>query len=245
MSNLKPMMALLIVLALSFSTMDRMYVQDIRPDGSSTIQKTMDLSIFANKLSASSFQAMADFCARSSQVSCSVDAASKTVTIKESLASGSYYSVNSEYGFPFITQTLTIDRIPNDMFGASLNTILAAANITAPDQSAVQALNLHDDNNASASVLKAIGANYTYIVTMPSSVSEARSGGYNAAIDGDSATFDLVQVLSQSQPMVLVSGQINSFVVVIIIGIIVLGALAYSFFGSKPSKTRKKKAGKK
>jgi len=163
--------------------------------------------------------------------------------IKEPLSPGNYYTVDTVYGFPFVTQTVTINSIPNDMFGESLNTILAAANITA--SGVVQPLVISGDNNASVAALEMLKANFTYTVTMPSSVSEARSGSYDAIIQGTDARFDLIQVLSQSQPMVVVTNQVNSFVVVCILGVIVLAALAYSFFGSRPSKTSKKTGVKK
>ncbi len=236
---MKPIIALLIVMALSFATVDQSYVQVISADGTSTIQKTMDISIFSNQLHGSALQAMAAFCSSSTKESCSVDIASKTLTIKEALAPGNYYTIDTEYGFPFVTQTLAIQSIPNDMFGDSLNTILAAANITG--SGVVQPLVMSGDNNASVAALKMLNANFTYTVVMPASVSTAASGGYGAVVQGADAKFDLIQVLSQSQPMVIVTEQINSFVVVCIIGVIVLAALAYSFFSSRPSKTSKKK----
>ncbi len=239
----KPIIALLIVMALSFATVDQSYVQDISADGTSSLQKTMDISIFSNQLSNSTLLAMAAFCSSTTKVACSVDTVSKTLTIKETLPPGSYYSVETQYGFPFITQTVTIDRIPNDMFGDSLNTILAASNITT--SGVVQALNIRDNNSASVAALRALNANFTYTVEMPASISTAQSGAYAAAIQGTEARFDLIEVLSQSQPMVVVTSQINAFAVVGIIGVIALAALAYSFFSMRPAKGSKKTGVKK
>jgi len=242
-SPLRQIIALSIFLALSSATMDQTFVQDVRKDGTSTIEKTMDISIFANQLPGSSLQMMADFCSKTTKASCSVDTASKIITIKEAFAPGSYYSVDSEFGLPYTTETLTIERIPNDRFGQTLNMILAAANIS--DSGGVPALNLRSDNNQSAMVLRKLKANLTYTVKMPSAVAEAKAGSYSASIDGNNARFDLIEVLSQSQPMVVVTKETNVVAVVVIIMVIVLAALAYSFFATRPSKTRKKKAGKK
>jgi hypothetical protein len=237
--------ALLLVLALSCAVMDQSYIQVVDRDGSSTIQKTMDISLYTGQLPAVSLQRMADYCAGTTKISCSVDVDSGKVAIIEKFQPGGYYSFESAYGIPFTTRTLVVGSIPNDRFGQSLAAILAGANITTGQETgAADALDLRDKTNPeSAMYLEKFRANLTYSIVMPSDISGADAGNYTAATDGSTATFDLVQVLERSSAMTVASREINSPAIVVIAGVIVVAGLALAFFTSKPrhaAKRRKK-----
>jgi hypothetical protein len=226
--------AILLILALASATIDQRYLQTFSADGSSTIEKYMEVSIFASQLPDASLERMSQFCAASSKINCSVDIKNKTIVVSERFGTGGYYSSETDYGLPFITQTVSIERIPNDRFGSTLEIILSSADITGAESGTVSALNLRDKSNQeTAMYLKKFKANLSYTVVMPAAVFSASAGNYSAQIDGQYARFDLLKVLDQSQPMRIASREINSAAIVAIIGLIVLAALALTFFGSK------------
>jgi hypothetical protein len=61
-------------------------------------------------------------------------------------------------------------------------------------------------------------------------------------VDGNSVTFDVVTLMEESAPVVIKSSELNMGYLIILAAAVVLGALAFSFFNSKPiKKTAKKK----
>jgi hypothetical protein len=95
-------------------------------------------------------------------------------------------------------------------------------------------------NSEVVAALRLIQANITYTVVMPVAVSEAGAGNASGSIDGSSASFDLVEVLDASKPITVKSRELNLGYLVAIAGVVVLVALALSFFGMKPAKRRKR-----
>lgn len=244
---MRQILALLVLAAFSFAAMDQNYTQVVNPDGSSTIQKTMEITMFANQLPASSLKLMAAYCASNADFQCSVDVAGKTLTIAEDFQQGEYYTSSSDFGIPFITYSIQVQKIPNDIFGDDLEKMLLAANISSMGGQPVDALDLSDqaNNPQSAAFLRKLNTSMTYTITMPAGVYSATSGNYTAKMEGQTAAFDLVEVLNQSEPMTIVARQVNSAAIVAIIGVIVLAALAISFFSGKPSKGKAKARRKK
>lgn len=138
----------------------------------------------------------------------------------------SYYTFTKEYGF-FTTTTLTINRVPTDRFDASINRILSKAGVSSGEGSAT-ALDLNDKkgNSVKAAAFKEAGITINYSITMPG---------------GTAQSFDLVALLEDSKPIVLAESELNYWLLSLIIGVIVLAAFAYSFFGGKKVKKTKKR----
>jgi hypothetical protein len=229
----------LILSMLSAAALDQSYVQTVSRDGSSTIWKTMDLTIFANQLPAVAMQRMYEVCKSSPEISCDVDVEGKKVTISDSFTAGSYYTYSSDYGIPYITHTLTINQVPNDRFTVLLNKLLLAANTTASGGAAARPISLRDTaaNAQTAAFLRQFNISITYTANMPQAISDA---GPDAVINGSSASFDLGKVMEHSTPLIVRSSELNVPALIVIAAVIVLGALTLSFFGTKASRTKKK-----
>jgi hypothetical protein len=232
----KELFALLLVSLIGSAAIDQEYIQNVSKDGSSKIVKTSELSLFSGILSKDALANMDAVCKTTAKIDCSVDVEAKTVTITESFNPGGYYTFDTDFGFPYITNTMTINRVPTDKFANSLERLLILANATEPSQGgSVQPLDIRDaeGNRENVQFLKRFKANLTYTVIFPFPVSEARAGNASGVVDGSTVRFDLVEVLDQSQPMVIVSREVNWGYFVAIAGVAVLAALAVSFFRAK------------
>ncbi|MEW6722302.1 MAG: hypothetical protein AB1324_03505, partial [Candidatus Micrarchaeota archaeon] len=128
----RELLASLILISAAFAALDQTYVHTILPDGSSEMEKTMEITIFSNQLTETGLEDMRELCATSSRVRCEVDVESKTVTMWDDFETGGYYTFSSDYGIPFITHTATIVKIPTDRFSVLLQRVLIDSNATPP-----------------------------------------------------------------------------------------------------------------
>jgi len=242
---MKTELALLVLCMLSAAALDQTYVQTVERDGSSIIEKTSDLGLLSTELNFGAFERMAEVCSGSAELDCSVDVEGKTVILRDSFQSNGHYSYESEYGLPFTTHTLTIESIPTDRFSRLMDRLFDEADATGMPASSVSPLYLRDkeQNREGAELLRQVGVTIIYTVEVPSGISEAYAGEVIATIDGNTATFDLVEVLEASEPMVVKSSELNYSYIILAGGIIVLAALAWSFMSSqpKPEKPQKKR----
>ena len=231
----REILALLLLAVAAGAALDQSYVQTVSRNGTSVIGKTMQITIFSNQLTADALAKMDAFCKSQKRVVCSVDAPGKSVTMNDTFEPGGYYEFTSDYGLPFITHTLTISKIPTDRFSSILDSILVGANVTSSSGGSSGAIDLADSatNRGNAKVLRQLRANITYTVIMPMPVSGAVSGNMSGAVSGDQASFDLVGVLEQSKPIVVKSEEPNLGYITVIIGVVVIIALAVSFMSSK------------
>ncbi len=236
----REILAVLLLALVSGAALDQTYVQTVSRNGTSVIEKSMQITIFSNQLTADALAKMDAYCKAQKSAGCSVDVAGKTVTMSDVFPPGGYYEFSSDYGLPFITHTVKVTRVPTDRFSSILDGILRGANVTSSSGGSAAALDLLDAkaNRENAKVLRQLGVNITYAIVMPSPVSEASSGNYTASIDGQTARFDLVEVLDQSQPMVVRSNEANLGYLTVIAGAIVIVAIAISFMGSKTVKRK-------
>ncbi|HSB47383.1 MAG TPA: hypothetical protein VLD37_05190 [Candidatus Bilamarchaeum sp.] len=234
---------LLALLAVSCAALDQSYIQSVSRDGTSTISKTSELTLFTTVLTNKSFASMKQACESGKNLDCIVDVKAKTVTITESFSPGGYYTYSSEYGIPEVAYTLTINKIPNDKFASSLSKLLIAANISGAAEGAgsVNPIDFEDEanNREAAGILRQIRANLTYTIVMPFDVDEAHAGNITGTVSGKTVTFDLVSLLQESKPIVVRSRELNLGYIVLFIGLIAVAALAFSFFWSKPMKKKK------
>jgi hypothetical protein len=222
---MRKLIILLLLAALASGTFDQTYIQTMANDGSSVMVKTQDLSVFSNSVS---FPALVQACAALTSVRCAVSG--QTMNITENFTpNGNYYTYGSDGGFPLITDTLVITKVPNDVFGNDLAKVLAAANQTGSGGQN-SAIDLTADNGAVVSALKQFDVNLTYIVNLQTTPSQASAGNVTGTISGDRVTFNLVDVMATGRPIVIKSQELNVGALVLIIGVVVLAVLAYAFF---------------
>ncbi len=236
----REILALVLFSLASFAAFDQSYVQTVGRDGNSTIQKSMQLTIFG-QLNAQALSGMEQYCSSLTAFDCSVDPANKTVTITDAFSSGGYYEYTTDYGLPFVTHTLTITRIPTDRFSNLLDRLLAAGNVSgAGGGGSTSAIDLRDNstNIQNAAYLRQFGANITYTVVRPADVSSAAAGNVSGSVAGRQATFDLVEVLGASKPIVVKSSELNLGYITAIVGLVVIIALAVAFVRSRTVKRR-------
>jgi len=239
---MRTFLAFLLFSMLVFAPMEQSYVQTVARDGSSVIEKSTSLAIFANIITNADLERMAQVCQKSTSLRCSVDAGSKTVMMGEDFISGGYYTYKSDSGLPFTTHSVMINRIATDRFSIALDKLLITSNATqaAGGGATVRPidLNARDENRKNAALLRSIKANLTYTIIMPMPISEARAGNVSGSVDGNIAVFNLVDVIGESAPIVVKSSELNAGYLVAIIGIIALASLALSFFKMKPKKRK-------
>jgi hypothetical protein len=239
----REILALLLFSVLINAALDQSYTHTVSSDGSSTITKSMDLTIFSNILGDDAFERIDEICQANQTADCSVDKEERAITITERFSEGSYYTLTVDHGIPYVTYNLVVRRVSTDRFASSLDRLLVAAEAVEEAGGATESLNLRDEaNKESADYLERFKANITYTINMPAPVHEARAGTVNGSITGNSVQFDFIDVLRESDYMVVTSKEINYGYLSIIAMVIVLAALAVSFFrGKKPSKKSKKR----
>lgn len=239
---MRGILTLLLLVAVANAAIDQSYVQTVSRDGTSAMEKSMDVSMFS-VLSAPVLRQMADYCS-AQKMDCGVDANASKVMITEKLAPGTYYAYSVDYGLPYITYTLTAGQLPNDLFSSDLDRMMSVINAS-PSASAVKPLDLTDKagNAAALPILRRLNANLTYTVNMPAPVVEASAGNATGVISGSSATFDLISVMENGKAVTVRSQELNTAYIVPLGAAIVIVALALAFFQTKPAP--KKAAAKK
>jgi hypothetical protein len=222
------------------AAIDQSYEMRVNRDGSSVIEKSMEMNIFGADLNAAELAQVSELCQRDSRFDCSVDG--RTIMMAEGFSPGSYYTYRSDFGLLEIEHTLTINRVPTDRFSIILEDILDEAGIQEASGEAAEPIDLLDraENEEAIGVLRQFGANLTYTVAMPSGFTEARSGALEGTRIGDGAMFDLLDVMDGAQPMVVKSKELNTANIVVASMVVVLAALAITFMRTKPKKRRKK-----
>ncbi|MFH1785641.1 MAG: hypothetical protein ABH842_04390 [Candidatus Micrarchaeota archaeon] len=244
---MKRLIFALMIFSIVFASFDQSYTHDMNRNGAATIEKTMDISIFSGQLSKNAFTNMKQYCDNTMDIDCSVDVDKKTVTITEKFSSGIYYGFSADYGVPHTTYILEIERIPTNVFSQKLESILVAIGEANASNDNPNPINLRDQetNQNLVTTLEVLKVNITYTVEMPSEIDSASIG----TAQGSTVTFDVVEAMKGSQPVVVVSKEINYGYLIAILGIIVLLVVAYLFMISskkrKPTETKKKRSVKK
>lgn len=146
-----------------------------------------------------------------------------------------YYSFEVTGEFPYRTYKLTVNRIPMDRFGRSLQSGFSLSNRTMPLSDA-GVIDLRKDNSAVAKGYQVIGFGIQYVANMPGEVTSATAGSYNAAIGGSTASYDLVGVMENSAPLVVESRELNLLLIFLLAGGLLLVFLVLVFFAGKKKK---------
>jgi len=229
---MRGLIALLLLSVLANAAIVQSYVHTVSADGSSTMAKTVDVTLFSQQISSPVLQKLDAYCKGSPAVPCRINATTKSVTIIEKLTPGGYYTNSVEYGIPLITYRVNVTSLPNDMFSTDLDRILKDSGAIPVSGSGVGPLVLTDKetNGESIPTLRRLRANLTYSVTMPAGIAEAHAGKVKGKINGSTATFDLIDVMEEGAPIVVVTTELNSFLLVALIGVAVVLWMTYSFF---------------
>jgi len=220
---MKNVLFLFLLSAVLVSSAAQSYVQNMDATGRAAVEERRDMSVFLQLLPGGSLGKIADTCASIPSLSCSVSGNIMTTRIQLGPDSG-YYSFDTQYGLPFLTTTLTVNRLPTDMFDASVSDIMNKAGVTSgKGRAAPIDLNDKGANAATAAAWKEAGLDIDYSIVMP---------------NGHTETYRLTDLLADSHPIVITTQEPDFGLMALIIGILVLAAFAFSFFG------KRKKAGK-
>jgi len=232
---MRRIIAFLLLCLVANGALEQSYIQTVKSDGSSFIEKTTDLSPFSSQLNPGSFERMKDTCERISSIWCTAE--NETVIIREHfLQGGSYYTFTTEYGLPYITHTMVIRKIPTDKLSNDLDRLLAAANATSAQPSGTaKVLDLTENNSAAAEYLRMVGVNITYTVNMPAQIDEVTGNGTSS---GSAVTFDLVELMEKRGTVTIQSRELNLAYITGVAAVVVLFGLALLFFST--AKRRKK-----
>ncbi len=225
MKSIAMFLGVLCFVMLAGATIEQTYVQTLSRSGSSTIEKTMDLGVFGKVID---IQKIADYCKQGN--SCTVDQASKKITLIEKFSQGSEYTFSSDYGLPFITYRMTLSRVSTDKFNAAFEKVLVATNATdGKGFDAGNPIELTDakGNQELVGMLKGVKADIKYTITMPATIE-----GTNSELQ----TFDVVAAMESATPITVVSKELNTGYMAAIAGVVVLIGLMASFIVSKPKK---------
>ncbi len=211
------------------------YRHTVALDGSGTLTQLIDFTRYAEFVNTSTFNesVISSFCTSmqdrlTSGTTCAVEG--NTVVLSRQVdPNGGFYSFESSGDLFNPRAKLTVHRIPSTSFLVS----------TGIDNVPVEDIDLNDRerNAAAAASLRIVGANVTYAITMPFTVTSARAGNYTAIKNGNTATFDLLAVLSASEPLVVQAGVFN--ILPVLGGILVIAMVAllvWLFFGKSNRK---------
>jgi hypothetical protein len=215
-------MFILISLLLTGS-ITQLYTHKVDALGDSRITESRNISFFLSLLPTDALQRINDICLVNSSLDCSLQ--NTTLTMSLDLESGNdYYSLTTDNGFPFVTTTLTINKIPTDLFDDRINSILLSSKLVS-DEGSAKPIDLTDKstNRAKAAALKSSGFEIAYSVEMP-----------NKKV----SNYDLVAILEDSKPIVVKTQEINSWTIALAVGIILVLFVSASFFGKKRTMKR-------
>ncbi|MBU1165756.1 hypothetical protein KKF81_02325, partial [Candidatus Micrarchaeota archaeon] len=126
--------------------------------------------------------------------------------------------------------SVVIKKIPTGLFDSQFNRILVAANLTEMAYASTSILNLNNPEIVqTAERLRTSSSTITYEVRMPTDVASADAGNIMPVISGTSATFNLVDVMSEQSFMTVESRQFNAVQLGIVAMLIVMVALGIYF----------------
>jgi hypothetical protein len=216
------------------------YVHIVNQDETSSITQITDLAIYG-LFDSSMPTKMADTCKKVSEpdIDCTVTGNRLNLNTTMNKNNG-YFTLENDYGFPYITYTLTINALPNDKFHAAM--IKASGVSTQAAES--QNLSKKEDNKILSSQLKAMNMELNYVVALPGELISATAGSYQANISNGSALFVMSDVFADSEPLVIKSKSLNLGALAMLVGVVFLVVLAYLYLKSKQRKTESEKIGK-
>ncbi len=223
------------------------YHQKVDYEGKSVISNIIDLSTIkgyykqlgfdseeqlAQNLTSFSNDACAKIMKKDKTIECSVG--ELTIELQRNFTSKEgYYTFSVIEGVPYKIYRLTVNKIPVDKFGKAAQG-LKFLSYSEPGMTATIDLKKKEDNAISSQGFGAIpGFSFVYEAEVPGEIISATAGTYMAGVSGSTATFDLVNVMENSSPLVVESRELNVLLIAAGLGFAVLVGLAAMFFMMK------------
>ncbi len=224
------------------ATIDQTYVQHITRDGSSTITKTDDISLFSSMLGGSEALINIDnACKTDEDLACKFDIQEKIIELTSDFEPGSQYKFEVNYGIPFIEYKLTIKKIPTERFSSQLDNILMKANVIESPGKSVKDIELEAGDAEIIDYMRLLGMTMSYQITMPGEIYSTSSGVVVSDTDKNSATFDILDRIERAEYVTIKSRELNLGYLTIIAMAIVLFGLAWSFINAKNKGNKKRR----
>jgi hypothetical protein len=213
--------SLILSLYLITGSVSQNYVHSIDSLGMSTIEETTDISSFINLFPQGSLTNISAACKNTQALSCSLNDTilSMRLTIP---SENNYYSYESDSGFPIITNTFILERLPTELFDERVNAILAKAGVSeGKGISSPIDFRENESNKLKAEAYAQSGISMNYTLVMP---------------NGKRSSYDVVKLLEESKPIVIITQELNLWLLSLVLGLAVLVAFAFSFFRMKKKK---------
>ncbi len=231
------LLSILIVMSVVFSaTMDHTYMQTINEKGDSFFTRITRGEVFPE---GSNTSAIEQICQEGVIAKCKVNQSSQTtqidITLKEKEG---YYTISTDYGFPFITHVVKIERIPTDKISEQMIEILKQSGFTKRIQPA-SAVDLLADNKESARALKSFQANIQYEIKVPGLINEATFAEQRINFEGEKVTIDFTKLLEKQGELKIVSSEMNWAYISAAVAVLVIVAFGASFIFDKKVQMQK------
>jgi ribosomal protein S8 len=216
--------------------MDHTYIQTINEKGDSIFTRITKGDVFPE---GSNTSAIEQICKEGVIAKCKVNQSSGTAEITINLKENErYYSINTEYGFPFITHVVKIERIPTDKISEEMIQILKQSGFTKRIQPA-SAVDLLADNRESARALKSFGAEIEYEVKVPGLITDASFAEEKINFDGERITIDFTKLLEKQGELKIISSEMNWAYISAAVAVLVIVAFGASFIFDKKVQMQK------
>lgn len=156
---------------------------------------------------------------------------SKNFTSKEG-----YYTFEKTGEFPYKTYRIVVSRIPLDKFGKLYQYGLGTgseeseAAFSMFSSSKMIDLKKKDENAITAQGMEMFQFSFNYEIEMPGEITSANAGSYSGLVSGSKADFNMIEVMKNSSPLVVESRELNIFVIVIGLGVLLLALVSFMFF---------------
>ncbi len=243
---MRKILFLLMLTPLLFAgSLSQTYHMKVYESGDSVISQSLDLTFLDTLLPEGALSDMQTICVLQPELECSVEVETKMLYLSRSFSDNDpHYNLEVEQGLPYSTYRLTLEKLPNDRLLEALNDITAAAGISPNDDVAIKPVDLTDETTTSmmATGLRLMGMEMAYEIEMPGEIVSANSGNVQAQVSGSTATFDMVEVLEESEVIVVTSRQVNWLLIILICMVIAVAALALSFVRKKRPAPANRKA---
>lgn len=220
---------------------DMIYTQKVSADGTSTIELDVDatkllgmmgsqmppeyLANVSAQLEASCVEA------RAQGVECKAEG-TKIIKSRKFTPQDGVYSFESSGGLFGSKYKVAVNKIPVVSFSAGTgNTGMAGG------QTEDIILSDKAKNVQTAAGMQQMQATMKYVVEMPAPITKATAGKYEAKIDGNRATFDLLEVMESSEPLVIEAEAGGGWALIAIIAVVVAVVLILLFFMFSRPKT--------
>lgn len=191
--------------------------------GNAVIEEKRDISLFIDLLPDVTVEDIKAVCESYSDLNCRVEGAFLTMEVRLE-PRNAYYSLETDYGFPFSTTTMTIERIPNDLFDEQINDILEKTDLKS-GEGTTRPIDLRDkqSNKAIAAAYRQAGLEAQYTIEMP---------------NGEIRTYDLVELLEDSKPITIRTTELNLWLIILAVGLVALALVSWSFFGNRSGRKK-------